>query len=84
MCSSLVLNARWRAGLSLPLALASSSASRPTPIQAPRPGARARTSGATLAVGPEREADQLVLGALAAGEDAGPLGTRAIGLIVGA
>src|SRR6185369_12563113 len=46
-CTPLVLNARWRAGLSLPLALAASSSARETPIQAPRPGARARTSGAT-------------------------------------
>src|SRR3954463_5323976 len=49
---SLVLNARWSAALSLPLALASSSSARPTPIHAPRPGARARTSGATVPSGP--------------------------------
>src|SRR5579864_4399362 len=47
-----VLKARWRAGLSLPLALAASSSSREMPIQAPRPGARARTSGATMPSGP--------------------------------
>src|SRR6185295_12108036 len=45
--TSLVLNVRCRALLSLPLALAVSSSARATPIQAPRPGARARTSGAT-------------------------------------
>ena len=71
--TSLVLNARCSAAFSLPLALASSSSARATPIHAPRPGARARTSGATVAVGPEREPDQLVLRALAASEDAGPL-----------
>ena len=42
------------------------------------PRAAARRAGADvgrdLAVGPEREPDQLVLGALAAGEDARPLG----------
>src|SRR5690242_20837172 len=45
--TSLVLKARRSATLSLPLALASSSSARVTPIHAPRPGARARTSGAT-------------------------------------
>ena len=45
--TSLVLNARCSAPLSLPLALAASSSARSTPIHAPRPGARARTSGAT-------------------------------------
>src|SRR4051812_16718864 len=49
---SLVLNARWSAALSLPFTLASSSSTRPTPIHAPRPGARARTSGATVPSGP--------------------------------
>src|SRR5512139_2223732 len=47
-----VLKARERAPFSLPLALASSSAFRPTPIQAPRPGALVRTSGATCPSGP--------------------------------
>jgi hypothetical protein len=42
----------------------------------PRPAARSPGTnvGRDLAVGPEREADQLVLGALAPGEDARPLG----------
>jgi hypothetical protein len=50
--TSRVLNARERAPLSLPLAFASSSSARLTPIQAPRPAARARTSGATVPSGP--------------------------------
>src|SRR5690349_432519 len=50
--TSLVLKARWRAALSFPLELASSSSALPTPIHAPRPGARARTSGATDPSGP--------------------------------
>src|SRR6478609_5706485 len=50
--TALVLNARWSPALSLPLALASSSSVRVTPIHAPRPGARARTSGATVPSGP--------------------------------
>ena len=58
--TSPVLKARASAPLSLPLALASSSALRPTPIQAPRPGARARTSGATWPSGTEGEPDQLL------------------------
>src|SRR3569623_1938565 len=45
MASSPVLNARDRAPLSLPLALAASSSARLTPIHAPRPGAMARMSG---------------------------------------
>src|SRR6478672_7990096 len=45
--TSFVLKARKRAAFSFPLALAESSSERVTPIQAPRPGARARTSGAT-------------------------------------
>ena len=72
--TSLVLKRAASAPLSLPLALASSSAARPTPIQAPRPGARARTSGATWPSGDEREPDQLVARRRAPGEDAGPLG----------
>src|SRR5438067_1634134 len=51
-CTSLVLNARCSAPLSLPLASAASSSARLTAIQAPRPGARARTSGATMPSGP--------------------------------
>src|SRR5687768_17266995 len=50
--TSSALKARFNAPLSLPLALAASSSARPTPIQAPRPGARARTSGATSPSGP--------------------------------
>src|SRR6185312_3673878 len=44
---SLFLNACWRAALILLLALEASSSVRVTPIHAPRPAARARTSGAT-------------------------------------
>src|SRR5690606_32279590 len=40
------------APFSFPLEFASSRAARPTAIQAPRPGARARTSGATWPSGP--------------------------------
>src|SRR5918993_436413 len=50
--TSSALKARFNAPLSLPLAFASSSSARDTPIQAPRPGARARTSGATSPSGP--------------------------------
>ena len=42
-----------------------------------RPGAHVRSD---LAVGPERQPDQAVAGALAAGEDAGPLGDVRSGL----
>src|SRR5690349_3790387 len=45
--TSLVLKARWSTAFSFPLALAASSSARATPTHAPRPGARARTSGAT-------------------------------------
>src|SRR5690349_6766146 len=47
-----VLNARWSAALSFPFAFAASSSSRFTLIHAPRPGAFARTSGATVPSGP--------------------------------
>src|SRR5918993_537804 len=50
--TSSALKARFKAPLSLPLAFASSSSARDTPVHAPRPGARARTSGATSPSGP--------------------------------
>jgi len=50
------------------------------------PGAAARRTSANVwrdgAVGTERKADQRFLAVLATSEDAGPFGTRAIGLIV--
>ena len=71
--ASPVLKARASAPFSLPLALAASSAARSTPIQAPRPGARARTSGATWPSGPSASRISCSRGAVPPREDAGAL-----------
>ena len=76
-CHVVGLERPGSAALSLPLACAASSAARSTPIQAPRPGARARTSGATSPSGPSARRISSSRGAGArSAEDAGPLGTR--------